>query len=262
MIDLHSHVLPGIDDGPADAAGSLALLRAAAAAGTTTLAATPHIDWTFGLGPDDLERPLALVRAVAAANGVAVDVVLGAEIALDRYVDLGPDELGPLSLGDGPYLLLEPPLSQAAGPFDRLLHARVREGTPILLAHPERCPAFQRRPALLGDLVRGGALGQVTAASLAGRFGRTVREAAMAMLAAGQVHVLASDAHDAQDRGPDLREGLEAAARALPGSAALADWLTVDVPGAVLAGAPVPRRPALPMPPPRRGWRARLARRP
>jgi protein-tyrosine phosphatase len=115
----------------------------------------------------------------------------------------------------------------------------------MLIAHPERCPDFQRRPERLAELVRAGALAQVTSASLAGRFGTTVRDAALHMLAEGLVHDICSDAHDAVRRGPDLREGLEAAERELPGAHALADWLSVDVPRAIVTGADIPRRPAV-----------------
>lgn len=243
MIDLHSHILPGLDDGPADVAGSLALARAAVAAGTTTIAATPHIDTRLGLCAADREAPLATLRSALDEARVPLTVVTGGEIALDRYLDLEEDELERLRLGDGPFLLLECPLSQTGGAFDRLLAALLERGVRMLLAHPERCPDLQRRPERLTELVRAGALAQVTAGSLAGHFGRTVQDAAVHMLAEGLVHDLSSDAHDAERRGPDLREGLEAAERALPGAAGLADWLTIDVPRAILDGAPAPPRP-------------------
>jgi protein-tyrosine phosphatase len=245
VIDLHSHILPGIDDGPDYLEGSLALARAAVAAGTTTIAATPHIDSRLGLRPTDRDAPLAALRAALDEQHVGLTVVAGGEIALERYLELTPEELDLLRLGDGPFLLLECPLSQAAGGFDRFLSTLLSRGVRMLLAHPERCPDFQRRPDRLADLVRSGALAQVTSASLSGRFGRTVQGAALHMLSEGLVHDLSSDAHDAAVRGPDLREGLEAAERALPGAAALADWLAVDVPRAILDGSPTPRRPAV-----------------
>jgi protein-tyrosine phosphatase len=256
VIDLHSHILFGIDDGPADLDGSLAFARAAVAAGTTTIAATPHIDAMYGLMPADRDEPLAAVRSAIAREGIPLAVINGAEIALDRYLDLDPEQLDSLRLGDGEFLLLECPLSSAAGAFDRFLSALLSRGVRMLLAHPERCPDFQRRPERLAALVSSGALAQVTSASLSGRFGRTVQAASLHMLAEGLVHDLSSDSHDAVRRGPDLREGLEAASRELPGSAALADWLTVDVPGAIITGGPIPRRPPVVITPakPKRRW--------
>ncbi len=252
MIDLHTHILPGIDDGPADMQGSLAFARAALAAGTTTMVATPHVDGHYRLGVADRDAALASLRVAMAQEGIGLRVEPGAEISLDRYVDLQPEEIEQLTLGAGPYLLLEAPLSPAVGAFDSFLGSLLARGVRMVIAHPERCPTFQRHPEKLAELVRAGALTQLTAASLEGRFGRAVREASLNMLAAGLVHDLASDAHDAEHRGPEMRAGLEAAESALPGSAALADWLTVDAPGAILAGAPLPPRPPLPVPPPKR----------
>src|SRR5439155_18601502 len=102
-------------------------------------------------------------------------------------------------------------LATAAGAFDRFLATLLSRGVRMLLAHPERCPDFQRRPERLDALVRGGALAQVTSASLSGRFGSVVQDAALHMLAEGLVHDVASDAHDATRRAPDLRAGLEEA---------------------------------------------------
>jgi protein-tyrosine phosphatase len=243
VIDLHSHILPGIDDGPADLDGSLAFARAAVEAGTTQIAATPHIDAHFGLHPADRDRPLADLRVALAAEGIPLTIIPGGEIALDRYLDLSASELDVLRLGDGDFLLLEAPLATAAGAFDRFLAGLLTRGVRMLIAHPERAPEFQRRPDKLADLVRAGALAQVTAASLAGRFGSPVRDAALHMVAEGLVHDIASDSHSAERRRPGLVEGLEAMEAELPGAHALADWMAVDVPGAIVRGEPIPRRP-------------------
>lgn len=245
MIDLHSHILPGIDDGPPTVEASLDLARAAVELGTAQIAATPHIDAHFHLGPADRDAPLGALRAALEAEGIPLTVIPGAEIALERYLDLTDAELEALRLGDGEFLLLEAPLSTAAGAFDRFLAGLLGRGVRMLIAHPERCPEFQRRPEKLADLVRAGALAQVTAASLAGRFGSPVQDAALHMLAEGLVHDIASDAHSAERRRPGLREGLETAERELPGAHALADWLTVDVPGAIVRGEAIPRRPSV-----------------
>lgn len=255
MIDLHSHILPGIDDGPTTIEESLELARTALLLGTTQIAATPHIDAHFGLGPSDRDEPLAAVRAALEAEGIPLTVIRGAEIALERYLDLTDDDLRELRLGDGEFLLLEAPLSTAAGAFDRFLAGLLGRGVRMLIAHPERCPEFQRRPEKLADLVRAGALAQVTAASLSGRFGSPVQDAALHLLAEGLVHDIASDAHSATRRRPGLREGLEAAEQELPGAHALADWLAVDVPGAIVRGEAIPRRPPVVLERRRRrGW--------
>src|SRR4051812_18774331 len=104
MIDLHAHILPGLDDGPPDLEGSLALARAAVAAGTTTIVATPHIDATFELNAADRDAPLAALRDALEQEGIPLTVEPGAEIEIGRYLDLDEDELAALTMGGGPYL--------------------------------------------------------------------------------------------------------------------------------------------------------------
>jgi protein-tyrosine phosphatase len=253
VIDLHCHLLPGIDDGPEDIDGAVALARAAAAVGTQTLVATPHIDHWWHVEPATLPERAAEVRAALSAAGVELAVEVGGEIALTRLVELTDDELAALALGPARYLLLEAPLAPAAGDFGPLLLAMQDRGWRVLLAHPERCPAFLRRPERLARLVEAGVLVQVTAGSLAGQFGNEILKTTVRWIEAGWVHVVASDAHDAYRRPPGLLEPIERA-----GLAALAPWLTEAVPRSILEGSPVPERPSLPARPARRGLFGRL----
>jgi protein-tyrosine phosphatase len=241
VIDLHCHLLPGIDDGPEDMDAAIALARAAAAAGTQTLLATPHIDHWWDVSPATLPERAAEVRAALAVAGVDVAVEVSGEIALTRLVELTDEELAGLSIGPTRRLLLEAPLTPVAGDFDPMLLATQDRGWPVLLAHPERCPGFLRRPERLERLVEAGILVQVTAGSLTGQFGKEILKTAVRWIDAGWVHVVASDAHDAYRRPPGLLEPIERA-----GFAALAPWLTEAVPRAILDGTPVPARPPLP----------------
>jgi protein-tyrosine phosphatase len=242
VIDLHSHVLPGLDDGPASMAGALAMASAAAAAGTTTLVATPHIDNRYNVTPADLPRRAAELAAELRKEGIELNVCIGGEIALSRLPDLSPEELDGLRLGGGRHLLLESPLSPAAGDFDTLLlriHAR---GESILIAHPERSPMFQREPERLVALVEAGLLCSITAGSIRGQFGEAVRRFTIEILRAGLVHDIASDAHDDRHRGPSLRDVLLDAEHDIPGISGQSDWLTSSAPAAILAGEPLPPR--------------------
>ncbi len=258
MIDLHTHVLPGIDDGPDDRAGALALAAAARAAGTTVLVATPHITWD--LPANDAARVAAGVAELAQA-GPAVELRTGGEIALPKAAELPEDELLGLRLGGGEWLLCESPLSADAAGFDAVVLDLQARGHRVVLAHPERAPLIQRDPGTLRRLVEAGALSQVTAGSLTGQFGRTVQAFTHDLFREGLVHVVASDAHDAVRRPPGLLDALLAADRAdLPGLAGQVEWLTADVPRAVLDGGPVPARP-VPPPGPRRSRAARWLRR-
>jgi protein-tyrosine phosphatase len=257
VIDLHTHVLCAIDDGPADMAGSLALLRAAAAEGIEAVVATPHVSERYPTSAARMAEGVAAVGAAAREEGIAVDVLCGAEIALDRCLALDDDELHALRLGDGPYLLVEAPLSPAAGDADPIVQTLLERGLRLVLAHPERCPAFQREPERLAAHVAAGVLCSVTSGALTGGFGEPARRAAVTMLGAGLVHNVTSDAHDAHRRPPDLRSALQRASATTPGLAERAGWLTQDVPAAIVAG----RRPPPPPPAttgvmavPRRSW--------
>jgi protein-tyrosine phosphatase len=242
VIDLHSHVLPGLDDGPPDLEGALALARAASAAGTTQIAATPHVNRYFGLAREDIALALDGFRRELDAAGIALEVVAGAEIALDRLVDLGDAAEG-LGLGGGPYLLLECPLQEVPGDFEWPARRMLERGRPVLLAHPERCRAFQRSPGRLRELVDAGALVQLTAGSMRGEFGPMAHASAVDLARAGLVHDLASDTHDAHRRPPELGAAADALAAVLPGGRAEADWITGAAPAAILAGEPLPERP-------------------
>ena len=245
MIDLHSHILFDLDDGPATVEESLDLARAAVGAGTATMVATPHVDSHWDVEPAAIiQRTVELKRELELA-GIELALLTGAEVAIDRYLDLSPDQLQILTLGLGPYLLLESPFSPADGNIELAVRSALNSGQKVLLAHPERCPTFQRRPDTLRELVATGVLCQITAGSLSGRFGRTVRRFSIELLREGLVHDLASDAHDAERRPPQLADALLGLHRELPGIEAQVDWLTRDAPAAILAGSPLPPRPNL-----------------
>lgn len=238
MIDLHCHLLPGIDDGPEDLGGALAMAQLHVRAGVRTVAATPHVSWDMPTEAAAIDRRLADVRAALAAADIPLEVVRGAEIDVHQAVRLTDEQLRALALGGGPWLLLEAPLRRGVG-LAPVAHALLGRGHRVLLAHPERSPLLQRDPDGLRELVRAGAATQVTAASFAGAFGRPVRDYAERMLEAGLVHSVASDAHDARRRPPGIAEPLAAA-----GLEELTPLLAQEVPAAILAGDPLPPVPA------------------
>jgi protein-tyrosine phosphatase len=243
VIDIHCHVLPGLDDGPASMPEALAMAGAFVASGTTALVATPHIDHTWRVRPEVIPQRAAALRESLAAEGIDLQISTGAEIALSRIPDLSPGELSDLRLGDGPYLLLECPLTPVGGDFDALLLRIRSRGESIVLAHPERSPLFQQEPERLVRLVEEGLLCSVTAGSIAGAFGSPVRRFSLELLREGLVHDLSSDAHDYLRRPPGIGGALSTAEDDLPGISAQNDWLTKLVPAAILAGEPLPPRP-------------------
>lgn len=219
------------------------MARAAAAAGTRTIVATPHVSWTY---PNRADTIMALSRELEErlkVEQVSLEIVSGAEIALTRAGDIDHTELSSLTLGNSSWLLLEPPFTAVVAGLDATIMDLRSKGFQILLAHPERCPAFQREPSLLHSLVRGGALTSITAGSLVGRFGSMVRRFAFEMISGELVHNVASDAHDCLWRPPGVRAELESA-----GLGSLCDWLTNEIPAAILGDDPIPPRPAFQMP--------------
>jgi protein-tyrosine phosphatase len=238
MIDLHCHLLPGIDDGPRTIEESVALARAASAVGTRTIVATPHVSWHYPNESATIARLTSEVNERLRSEGIALEVVAGAEIAMTRADEIEPEEIQRLALGSGPWILLEPPFSPVATGLDGVVAQLSSAGHRVLLAHPERCPAFQREPETLESLVRAGALGSITAGSLVGRFGSRVRRFAQALVADGLVHNVASDAHDTIKRPPGVHAELAGA-----GLGELSEWLTEAVPAAILNGEEIPARP-------------------
>jgi protein-tyrosine phosphatase len=249
VIDLHSHVLWGVDDGCTTLAETLTWAKTAAGAGTRTVVATPHVSWDW---PQNTSATIAArVReanhAVRAA-GIDLEILPGAEIALSRAADLPDEELDALGLGGGPWLLVEPPFADAGAGFERVLDHLLARGRRLLIAHPERCAGFVRRRDRLEHYVEQGCLTQVTSASISGTFGGDVQRFSLELLHDGLVHDVASDAHaPGGARQPVLGRELEE-----QGFGALVDHLCRAVPEAVIAGAAVPPLPPFEAPARRR----------
>jgi protein-tyrosine phosphatase len=236
LIDLHTHVLPGIDDGPRDLAGSITMAEVAQANGIRVLVATPHIREDHPrVRPGEIVELARAIDAEIASHGIDVRVVPGGELAITRAVDMSDDELRQVTLGhNGTDLLLETPHGPLPSVFETIARDLMGRGFRVTLAHPELSRDIQKRPEILRRLVDAGALIQLTASSLEARWSRRGALARRA-LKEGLVHVVASDTHSATWRPPDL-----GAAAAL---GALGAWLTADVPQAILAGAELPSRP-------------------
>lgn len=222
----------------------MTLARAAAAAGTRVLVATPHVNWRYRNDPQEIAALVAELgerladAGVRTATGEVLEVRTGAEIALTQVADVEPAQLAKLGLGGGRWLLVEPPFTPVATNIDGLLLELQRSGHSIVLAHPERCPAFHRNPEILAGLVAAGILTSVTAGSFTGRFGAEARRLALGLARDGLLHNVASDAHDIARRPPQIAGEL-----ALAGLAPLTEWLTETVPAAILSGETIPVRP-------------------
>lgn len=259
MVDLHAHLLPGIDDGPATMRDALDMARAAVEAGTRVMACTPHVLEAPRDVVEAMEAGLPRLRDGLARAGVPLEVVAGGEVAIPMAERMDDDLLRRASLGGGGWLLVEMPFrGWPLGLGDLLFDLEVR-GFRVLLAHPERAESVQLAPDRLREAVGRGALLQVTACSLTGDNGPRAQRTAERLLDQGVVHVLASDAHSAGWRPPGLADGLVAAAQRLGRTPAEIGWMVDAGPRAILAGGPVrpprlgpaarPRADAPPAPP-------------
>ena len=239
MIDLHSHVLPGLDDGAVDLGAAVEMVRSMAESGVRVVCGTPHVRDDFPTSPRSMEQALELVREAVAEAGIPIELRGGAEIALERLPRLDAGARTRFGLGGNPgLLLLETPYSTWPADLPRVC-ARLREdGIVPVVAHPERNPRVQDEPTLLDDVVAAGGVVQVTAASIDGKLGRVNARCARRLIELELVHLIASDAH-----GPGMPEAGMAEAVAAVGGGALGAWLSEGVPAALLAGDELPPRP-------------------
>jgi protein-tyrosine phosphatase len=249
VIDLHCHILPGLDDGPANLDFSLAMARTAVASGTQMMVATPHVRADFDVNPDDIADHVEALNEDLKDERLPLRVLPGAEIGWANATELSDEQLSMLSLGSGRRILLESPYGRRAVDVEGIVEDLSGRGFDSILAHPERCPLFQREPDRLRRLVDGGVLCSITAGSLLGRFGDGVREFAIDLLRRGLVHDVASDSHDHIHRPPGLIAGFESAESDIPGIASHASWYTVRAPVAILAGNRLPAAPDIDAPP-------------
>lgn len=214
MIDLHCHLLPGIDDGAKDLATSLEMARVAVADGIHTIACTPHI--YPGLYENDaagIRRGIAALQRELDHAGIALKLVEGADVHLtpDLVAGIKADRIPRLNRTR--YLLLEPPHHVAPPRFEEQVFNLQAHGFVPLITHPERLTWIEDNYPMFLRLARAGAWLQITAGALTGRFGRRPKYWSQRLLDEGPVHIIASDAHSVHRRPPLLAEAQVAAAR-------------------------------------------------
>lgn len=207
MIDLHSHILPGVDDGAPDLAASLAMARMAVADGIKVMACTPHfIPGMYDNEASDIRRRVTDLRQRLAEANIDLALVVGsdAHIRPDFLACLRDGRL--LCLNDSRYVLFEPLHDIVPQRLEDLLFNIVAAGYVPLLTHPERLKWIESHFAIVERLVNIGVWMQITGGSLTGRFGSRPQYWAEKMLASGMVRIIASDAHNVSSRPPILSD--------------------------------------------------------
>jgi protein-tyrosine phosphatase len=202
MIDLHCHILPGVDDGPKNLDESLEMVRIFLKAGYRRVVATPHQvpGTTWMLSIEDIKQKLAELNQAIKIEGLELDVLLGMEIAFDPLI---PDLLEKhrlLTLGKTPYVLIETPFQQLPLGWEQVIFAILSKGYFILLAHPERCAQLAAGPQRVDRLIESGVYLQVNWDSFLGYHGRTALRMAHYLAESGYIHCLATDRHNPQER--------------------------------------------------------------
>ena len=213
MIDLHCHILPGIDDGAADMAESLALLRLAQQQGISHMLATPHLHaGRYSNTAASVAAALSALQQAATAAGIDITLAGAAEVRI------GAEILPLIEQQQMPFigryqgnkvLLLELPHSHIPAGSDKLLAWLARHDITVMLAHPERNRDLLAAPDKIKSFIKAGCLFQLTAAALDGDMGADVKALAGQWLKQGLYHVIASDAHSVKRRPPKLQQAYQ-----------------------------------------------------
>lgn len=244
MIDLHCHILPGVDDGALDPRDSTGMARQAAADGIEAICATPHIRHDHDVRIHEMAGRVATLNAALREEGIPVVVLQGGEVAETAVEDLSEEELSQVSLGGGRWILLEP----APGPLTDSLARRVGHladrGHRALIAHPERHLSEDMFERIAG-LVALGALVQATADFF---LRERIAPGMRALAEAGLIHVLSSDAHSSHGGRPVHLTGAFERLREIELLAPHVEWMQRTAPRAIVEGEPldVPFEPRLP----------------
>jgi len=205
LIDLHCHILPGIDDGAADIEMALAMARAAVDDGIVTVACTPHITaGVYNNTAPAIRVAIDTLQAALAQAGIVLNLTIGADVHLAPDLGAGLRSGKIPTLGGSRYFLFEPPHHILPPRLHDFAFNLVAAGYIPILTHPERLTWIDAHYRLVEDMANGGIVIQVTAASLTGHFGRRAKYWAERMLDDGLIDLIATDAHDTRRRPPIL----------------------------------------------------------
>jgi len=242
MIDIHSHILPGLDDGAQNMGEAVEMARIAAEDGTKVLFATPHIAAEISLSlAAEIPGRTAQLQSMLDEQEIDIKLIPGAEVYPISSIVESLDKGAPLLLGESHCMLLDAPLSQLPDGFDQLVNDLQSRGITAILAHPERVRVIQKNPQSLEDLVHKGLLLQVNALSVVGGHGSVARRTAETLIRHKWVQLIASDAHSPHTRKPGLGEA-EQVLMEIAGDETAREMTRVNG-GRILSGEPIPADP-------------------
>ncbi|MBI5191608.1 MAG: hypothetical protein HZA22_13200 [Nitrospirae bacterium] len=231
MYDLHAHILPGADDGPKEWDKAVKMLLRAAEDGITGIVATPHV--SAGLWDNPKDKVASLVDELKQhAGAVPIEIYTGSEIHISPETVKGLKNGRYCTINRSRYVLVELPLHFTPDGMYDVIFSIVSGGFFPIIAHPERNPMVQQDAGVMYEMVRLGALGQVTAGSLTGTFGGEVKKLARELVTRKLVHVIASDAHNNGPRPPVLSHAYHDAVKLVGDKAARV--MVYDVPEMII----------------------------
>ena len=233
MIDIHCHILPGVDDGAASQDDSVAIAEAAVADGTSTVVATPHgAQWAYTGSLFETRGRVSDLQAELAARRVDLELLVGLEAHITPDLASACTRGDIFTLNGSRYILVEFPMQLLPAYTDQALFDLQLHHLVPVIAHPERNFAIAAKPEILWRMVSKGMLAQVTAGSLTGLFGPRTREVADLLVTHHLIHVIASDAHSVSGRGPALSAAVHRVGELLGRGAAVA--MVTTTPQAIL----------------------------
>jgi protein-tyrosine phosphatase len=210
MIDIHHHLLWGVDDGASNAEISVAMAKLAAADGITHIVCSPHANGTYAYDPWVIAEKIGKLQRILDREAIAVKLGHGCDFHMS-YENIQEAKLNPAkySINGLGYLLVEIPDYGIARGLTEIFYQLQLAGMTPILTHPERNPTLQADRQRIMDWLRGGVLVQVTAGSVVGRMGKHAERMAHDLLANRWVHFLATDAHNTTSRPPKMQEAFE-----------------------------------------------------
>lgn len=217
MIDIHTHILPDVDDGPQTVEEAIEIARQASEEGVKVIVATPHIievpserEWL------KITETFHCLREILNLQKIDIDIILGAELFVSLSFPKAIKQNKALTInGRNKYVLLEFPMQEIPSFTEQCMYEFLIQGIVPIIAHPERCLEIQENNSRVHDLVKRGALTQMNAGSLLGRYGKKAKKTAQDLLAKNLIHIIGSDTHSVSNGSYILSQGVKMASKVI-----------------------------------------------
>jgi protein-tyrosine phosphatase len=244
MIDIHSHILPGVDDGARSIEESIKILQKAADAGVTTIVATPHVlEVPSGNDWQRVRDAFNRVKQKIVQENIYIEIILGAELFISPELPQSIEENRELCINNGSYVLLELPMLEIPPFTMQTIFELLIKGIQPIIAHPERYFEIQKDDTKLSKLIKRGVLTQLNCGSLLGRYGKRVQKTARILLKHNLIHMIASDIHSIPDGSYPLSQGVNRAAGLI--GTRKARQMVTSIPARVIRGEEIATFPCI-----------------